>query len=329
MYLSFYHLKEEPFRLTPDLRFLYLAETHRAALSTMVLGVMSRKGFIVATGPVGTGKTTLLHAMLQILSEKNVVSAFLFNPTLTRDEFLEALIEELEIRCESSSKTRRLLAVQEMLMQTQEKGGTVALVIDEAQLLSVELLEEIRLLSNTETYREKLIQVVLCGQTELLTLLERPESRALRQRVASRCQLRPLSLAESRAYIAERLHAAGLSSRSPFTGPAIEEVYRHAGGVPRLINLVCDSSLSIGFDTQSRQIGPDIVRDAAERLGLARVEVRPIKPVEAVGDGNGLAKRLQQDQAQGSQHEINSAKSTLEILREAMRESRPTAPGEP
>jgi general secretion pathway protein A len=153
------------------------------------------------------------------------------------------------------------------------------LVIDEAHLLSLELLEEVRLLSNMDTYREKLLQVVLCGQSELLTMLARPELQALQQRIASRGQLRALSLPETRAYLAERLHAAGLRGTSPFSGPAITELYNYTGGVPRLVNLVCEASMWIGWNTQTRQLEPYMIQEAAASLGLVEaMEPEPVKP---------------------------------------------------
>jgi general secretion pathway protein A len=275
MYTDFYELREEPFRLTPDPRFLHLAEPHRAVLTTLLEGVILRKGFVVVTGPIGTGKTTLLHAALQILLDRcqaktPLASAFFVNPTLSRDEFFEALLEEFEVPCSSASKPRRLLALHQMLLETQKQGGTAILLIDEAHLLTPELLEEIRLLNNTDSYREKLLQIVLCGQPELLSLLKRPDMRALQQRISGRGQLRALSVAETRTYIVERLHAAGLRGASPFPHTTLEAIHKYAQGVPRLINLLCDSCLSIGFANQTKHIGLDIVEEAAFVLDLSR-----------------------------------------------------------
>lgn len=273
MYTTFYQLREEPFRLTPDPRFLHLAEPHRAVLMTLLEGIILRKGFVVVTGPIGTGKTTLLHTALQILSSQSnakmsFASAFLVNPTLSRDEFLEALLEEFEVSCPFASKPRRLAALHQMLLEVQRRGGTAVLLIDEAHLLSGELLEEIRLLSNADSYREKLLQIVLCGQPELWPLLRRPEMRALQQRIAGRGQLRALSSAETRTYIAERLHSAGLRGNNPFPHATLEAVHQYSQGIPRLINLLCDSCLSLGFAHQEKQIGVDIVEEAANRLDL-------------------------------------------------------------
>jgi general secretion pathway protein A len=271
MYTAYYQLKEEPFRLTPDPRFLHLADPHRTALKTLLQGVLQRKGFIVVAGPVGTGKTTLLHTALQILTEKSegrgrLVSAFLVNPTLTPSELLEAVLDEYEIPTNATSKPRRLAALHQMLFQTQQQGGTAVLLIDEAHLMSVELLEEIRLLGNTDTYQEKLLQIVLCGQPELFAVLQRPELQALQQRIANTCLLRPLTLPEARAYVAERLHAAGLRGASPFTGTAVEKIHSLSGGVPRLINLLSDGCLTLGFEKKQKMIDQGIVDQAAEEV---------------------------------------------------------------
>src|SRR5690349_3924011 len=223
MYLSFYGFTDEPFRLTPDPRFLHLSEPHQAALTAVLEGIFYRKGLVMITGPIGTGKTTLVHAALQLLSNKKmpIKSALLFNPTLSRDEFLEMMLEEFEVECTSQSKPKRLAALHQMLLDTQRQGGTSVLFIDEAHLLSSELLDEIRLLGNADTHQEKLLQIVLSGQPELVPMMNRRELSALQQRIASRAQLRPLTAAEARVYIAERLRAAGLEGPSPFSPQAL------------------------------------------------------------------------------------------------------------
>jgi general secretion pathway protein A len=293
LYTAFYQLKEEPFRLTPDPRFLHLADPHRTALKVLLQGVLQRKGFTVVAGPVGTGKTTLLHTALQILTEKSegrgrLVSAFLVNPTLAPSELLEAVLDEYEITCTATSKPRRLAALHQMLFQTQQQGGTAILLIDEAHLMSVELLEEIRLLGNTDTYQEKLLQIVLCGQPELFAVLQRPELQALQQRIASTCLLRPLSLPETRAYMAERLHAAGLRGSSPFTGTAVEVIHRLTTGVPRLINLLSDACLLVGFELKRKQIDQFLVEQASEDvLGLLKGPFAPGGAAGANGKPNG------------------------------------------
>jgi len=273
MDLAFFHLREEPFRLTPDPRFLHFAEPHRTAFTTLVKGVTARKGIIVLTGPVGTGKTTLLHFLLKVLAEKKasggpVASAFLWNPTLTPPEFLEAVLDELGIDCPSASKPRRLSALHQKLLETQRRNGTAVLLVDEAHLLSWELLEEVRLLSNIDTYAAKLLQIVLAGQPELSALLKQPRARALQQRVGAQCELRPLSLAETRAYVAQRLHVAGSDGASPFLPRALEAIHQYAEGIPRMINQLCDGCLEMGFDAKNNQIGVNIVEDAAAALGF-------------------------------------------------------------
>jgi general secretion pathway protein A len=295
LYTAFYQLKEEPFRLTPDPRFLHLADPHRTALKVLLQGVLQRKGFTIVAGPVGTGKTTLLHTALQILTEKSegrgrLVSAFLVNPTLTPAELLEAVLDEYEINCTATSKPRRLAALHQMLFQTQQQGGTAVLLIDEAHLMTVELLEEIRLLGNTDTYHEKLLQIVLCGQPELFAVLQRPELQALQQRIAGTCLLRPLSLPETRAYIAERLHAAGLRGSSPFTGTAVEAIHKLSNGVPRLINLLSDACLMAGFELKRKQVDQLIVNQAAEDvLGL-------VKPATIIATASGASSGTSQGQ---------------------------------
>jgi general secretion pathway protein A len=275
VYLDFYNLKREPFSLTPDPKFLHLADPHRNALVSLIQGVLRRRGFMVATGAVGTGKTTVLNALLYLLSnlhkngERKLVSAFLVNPILSKEEFLETLLDEFELRVAQTTKPRRLLALHELFLEAQAKGGTAVLIIDEAHLLTVELLEEIRLLTNMDTHREKLVQVILCGQPELATVLLQPQLRALRQRIALLAQLRPLTQTETGKYIEQRLRLAALEGPSPFSLPALDEVHRRTQGVPRLINLLCDSSLSIAAQMQQKEVGAEIVRAAASGLTLA------------------------------------------------------------
>jgi general secretion pathway protein A len=282
MYLAHYGLKDEPFRLTPDPRYLHLSEPYQHALTTLLEGILYRKGLIMVTGPIGTGKTTLVHTAVQMLSDASkqkmfIKTALLFNPTLSRDEFLEMMLEDFEISCTSTSKPKRLMALHQMLVEAQRKDGTAVLFIDEAHLLSSELLEEIRLLGNADTHREKLLQIVLSGQPELLTVMNRPELSALRQRIAARANLRPLGESELRAYVSERLRFAGLSGPSPFTLEALDEVLCHSSGVPRLVNLICDASLGVGYRMQVRTIHAEVVTEAAISLGLVTPDATPVK----------------------------------------------------
>lgn len=272
MYLSFFNLKDEPFRLTPDPRYLHLSGPHQHALTAVLEGIFYRKGLVMITGAIGTGKTTLIHTALQLFSDKKVPvrSALLFNPVLSRDEFLEMMLEEFEVKCPQPSKPRRLMALQQMLLETQRRGGTAVLFIDEAHLLSPELLEEIRLLGNADIHQEKLLQIVISGQPELLTLMNRPGLSALKQRVAARAHLRPLNSAELSVYIAERLSAAGLEGASPFPAAAIQAIHHHSGGVPRLTNLICEGCLALGFRTQQSVVSSQMVEEISVSLGLVQ-----------------------------------------------------------
>jgi general secretion pathway protein A len=272
MYLTFYRLREEPFRLTPDPKFLQLPEPHRDALTRLAHGVIGRKGLMLLTGPIGTGKTTVLNGLLSVMARrypaKQLPTALIVNPRLTSEELLEALLFEFEVPCGATSRPSRLAALQGLLFGAFRNGGTCLLIVDEAHLLSTDVLEEIRLIMNTDTYREKLLQVVLCGQPELTQLVNDPAVRALRQRIAERTALRALSQSEMRMYVSERLHIAGLEQAIPFTSSSFERIYEYTAGVPRLINIVCDTCLAIGCETKRVEIGDDIVEEAATRHDL-------------------------------------------------------------
>jgi general secretion pathway protein A len=313
MYLKYYGLREEPFNLTPDPRFLHLAEPYRVALQAVAQAILRRRGMIVVSGPVGVGKTTLLHTMMQMLnrvrSDKTADTfAFVFNPVLSRDEFLETLILEFDVPCASSSKPARLAALHKMFLDRQRNGGTSVLIIDEAHLLSMELLEEIRLLGNADTYGEKLLQIIFCGQPELLPLLQRPQLRALLQRITQYCSLRPLDTSETRSYIAERLQAAGLKGPSPFSPEAILTIHQHSQGVPRVINQVCDGALLIGAEAALREILSPVIEKAATQLQLTFEAARALAPAI-------------QDEVESS-----AAKSMVDLLIGAMKQRRATSP---
>jgi general secretion pathway protein A len=276
MYSNFYGLKQDPFRLTPDPRFLHLAEPHRNALRAMVEGVAGRKGLQIAIGPIGTGKTTLLYCLQHILlheatRERPLRTAFVVNPTLTTDELFESLFDELEIHASAATKPARLRALHDLLLASHKSHSAVVLIIDEAHLMSPELIEEVRLLMNLDNYPINVLQIILSGQPELLPLLMKPELAALRQRISVVTKLRPLTLMESRAYIAERLHVAGLRGENPFTTPALEEIHRLTNGVPRLINSMCDHTLTVGFRRQLKKVGSDCVLEAADEMGLMQL----------------------------------------------------------
>jgi type II secretory pathway predicted ATPase ExeA len=200
-----------------------------------------------------------------------VRSAFVVNPTLTPDELFEALFDELEIHAAAPTKPAGLRALHELLLASYRNNGAVVVIIDEAHLMPASLIEEVRLLMNLDNYPVNVLQIILCGQPELMPLLAKPELSALRQRISVVTKLRALSLTESRAYIAERLHVAGLRGEGPFTTAALEEIFRVSGGVPRLINSVCDHSLAAGYRRQIKKLGADFVTEAAEEMGLSQL----------------------------------------------------------
>ena len=273
MYLTFYNLKDEPFRLSPEPKFLQMA--HQSALRTLVSGVAHRKGLMILTGPIGVGKTTVLNTLLTLLallaksSIKKFPTALIINPRLSRDELLESILTDFHITTSHSSKPQRLVALQSLLLSAQRQGGTALLAVDEAHLLSADVLEELRLLMNADSYQGKLLQILLCGQPELIERLKSPKLEAVRQRIAVATALRNLTAEETQTYVAQRLRAAGLSGAFPFTTKAVEMVHLFTQGVPRLINTICDSCLTIGFERKQSEIGEGIVTEALSRNQLA------------------------------------------------------------
>ncbi len=267
MYLEYYSLIRNPFEMTPDPAFLYLGEAHREGLAALVYGVRARKGFVLLTGEVGTGKTTLLHALLAQL-DSSTSSAFLFNPRLEPLDFFRVMFDEYGIEAESRTKGDYLLALNHFLIERLAQDQTTVLIVDEAQTLSPEMLEEIRLLSNLETSTSKLLQIVLVGQPELRDQLGRPELRQLRQRIVLRHHLRPFDAEETRFYVDERLRLAGYTGKGIFKGSAYREIYAVTGGVPRLVNIVCDGALLQGFARQLPRLRPAEIREVAEELEL-------------------------------------------------------------
>ena len=274
MYTEYYGLLRAPFEMTPDPSFLYLGEAHREGLATLVYGVNSGKGFVMLTGEVGTGKTTLLHALLGQL-DSQTRSAFIFNPRLNPLDFFRILFEELEIEAPGRTKAEYLLALNQFLIERLGKNEKTLLIVDEAQNLSAEMLEEIRLLSNLETPRSKLIQIMLVGQPELKDMLRRPELRQLRQRIALAHHLRPFDEEEMGDYVEDRLRKAGYTGRRLFKRSALKELFRVTGGTPRLINSVCDSAMLLGFAKQKTAIDQAMVREVATDLELDQPAAQP------------------------------------------------------
>jgi general secretion pathway protein A len=253
MYLKFYGLAEKPFNPTPNPRFLYLCPGHREALAQLRYGVQERQGFMVLTGRVGTGKTTLLHALRQRLDGRTAIS-YVFNSALSFDGLLEYALEDLGIAKREESRVRRLMALNNFLIERERAGQNTVLIIDEAQNLTSETLEQVRLLSNFETTTIKLLQILLVGQPELRAKLDLPELRQLKQRVGLRCQIRPLTPGETALYIRNRLRVAGASEHGIFNESAIERITQYAGGIPRVINTLSDHCLLFGYAEQRRRI---------------------------------------------------------------------------
>ncbi len=267
MYNDFYGLLRSPFEMTPDPSFLHLGETHREGLATLVYGVRARKGFVLLTGEVGTGKTTLLHSLLAQL-DKATASAYIFNPTLEPLDFFRVLFDEFGINLPCRTKAEYLLALNRYLIDRLEKNQSALLIIDEAQALYPEMLEEVRLLSNLETPNSKLLQIMLVGQPELNEMLSRPELRQLRQRIVLRHHLVPLTRDEVGDYVDGRLAIAGYSGEGIFDRSALREIHKVTGGLPRLINIVCDSALLTGYAREMTTLGANVIREVANDLDL-------------------------------------------------------------
>ena len=282
MYTEFFGLQKLPFNLTPDPEFLYLSPKHREALTGLQYAILGRKGFVVLTGDAGTGKTTLLSAVVSQLPTGKVLSSILLNPTLTPSEFLELLMLDFGIADIPASKAQRLWALQGLLMEADRNDRIAILVIDEAHKLSEEVLEEIRLLGNYEYATAKFLQIVLLGQCELDDLLERHDMRQFKQRIALRLYIDPLTAAETTEYIRFRWAKAGGSGEPPFAPEAIEGVVRWSGGIPRLINSICDSALLMAYGDACSTVGAGYVRDAAMNLALIPSLAAPIVPAQPV-----------------------------------------------
>ena len=269
MYKSFFGLKEHPFNVTPDPRFIFLSRHHLEALSALLYGIESRRGFIEITGEIGAGKTTLCRTLLKELQGR-AHSALIFNPKLSELELLQVIVEDFGIVPKRRRRKDYFDSLNRFLLEELEKGTNAVLIIDEAQNLSPRALEQIRLLSNLETTQEKLLQIVLVGQPELRSLLARPDLAQLRQRIAVRYHLPALSLEETEKYIVHRLHVAGTEER-PFTPEAVEKIYERSNGVPRLINLLADRALLGAFAKGIRIVEAALIEEAQADLEGVRV----------------------------------------------------------
>jgi general secretion pathway protein A len=260
MYEAFYGLRERPFELTPNPRFLFMTGQHREALTTLEYGLSGRTGIALLVGEAGTGKTTVVHAALQSPSVRHSHVVYLNNPALTRDEFLEFLAAGFGLSVEATkSKTRCLAELTERLAARHAAGTMSALVIDEAQCLPDGLLEEIRLLANIESASEKLLSIILAGQPEMASRLNQASLRQLKQRIGLRCTLQPLTAADTTAYVGARLRVAGAGVEGIFTADAIATIHERSGGIPRTISVIADNSLVTGFALDRRPVDQAVV----------------------------------------------------------------------
>ena len=254
MYLEFFRLREKPFGLTPDPRFLFFSEKHREALDHLLYGIHQREGFVLISGDTGTGKTTLCRALMERLDPHEVTTALILNPLLNETELLKAILEDFGLPATGATRKELLDVLNRFLLKTLAAGKTAVLIIDEAQNLSTNCLEQVRLLSNLETDKEKLIQIILAGSEELPAKLEKSELRHLQQRISIRYHLRPLNRQEARRYLQHRLNMARAAGSTAFEKGAYQEIYRFSKGVPRLMNIIAERSLLAAYLSESRKI---------------------------------------------------------------------------
>jgi len=280
MYKEFFGLRANPFNVNPDPRYLYLTRHTEEALACLTYGIQSRKGFVLLTGEVGTGKTTLINKLLEWLRLQQVATAFIFNSRLDVPQFLDFMMADFAIPCDSKAKSQLLQRLYNWLLDRYRAGETAVLIVDEAQNLSDEVLEEIRMLTNLETFTEKLLQIVLVGQPELEQRLKQPQLRQLRQRLTLRAKTHPFNLEETRSYLTQRLRIAGSNGEPIFEPEAMVSLFRYSSGVPRVINLLAEHCLVSAFVDQKKMVGAEVVDSVAKDFDLNDGTVAgPITPV--------------------------------------------------
>jgi len=288
VYKSFYNLKLNPFEITPDPSFLFATPRHNEALASLYYGVRARKGVVVLTGEVGTGKTLLVRCVLELLRRTGVAFAYVFNPSLSALEFIRYIAGDFGLPVAGKAKDELVLSLSAFLVDRHQRKLSTLLVVDEAHHLAPELLEEVRLLTNLETTQQKLLQIVLAGQPELDEMLDSHELRQLKQRIALRCHLEPLNLEETAGYIQRRLQIAGVAPDTTiFSQPAMAAVFRHSNGFPRMINTICENALLSGYARRASVIPADVVDEVAQDLRLGVVS-------RAKKDGPTLAVKEQE-----------------------------------
>ena len=309
MYKSYFGLKDNPFNVNPDPRYLFLTKEIEEALSGLMYGVHNRKGFITLIGEVGTGKTTLINRLVEWLHQRRVRTAFLFNSRMNTNQMFDFILAEFGISCDSQTKSQQLMRLNQWLLERYRAGETTVLIVDEAQNLTYPVLEEIRLLTNLETSTEKLLQIVLSGQQELEEKLMLPQLRQLRQRIMLRCKTTPLTKEQTHDYIAERLRIAGACGELIFDPKTVETIHLYSLGIPRVVNLLCEHSLINAYAEHQRLITPSIVEEVAHEFRLDEVE--PTAPAEST--------RIQAD--------VYDSEAFIQNLGEALSRFRMSSPG--
>ena len=314
MYKDFYGLRANPFNVNPDPRYLFLTRHTEEALACLTYGIQSRKGFVLLTGEVGTGKTTLINKLLEWLRLQQVSTAFIFNSKMNVTQFLDYMMADFGIPSDSRAKSQVLLRLYNWLLDRYRAGETAVLIVDEAQNLSDEVLEEIRMLTNLETFTEKLLQIVLVGQPELEHKLRQPQLRQLRQRLTLRAKTHALTLDETKAYVQQRLRIAGSNGHEIFEPDAVVSIHQYASGIPRVINLLCEHCLVSAFVDQQRVIGPAIVDSVARDFDL--------------GDNTTSAAMTIPPTAPASKFDLVEALRSLATLADHLREQEKELPNE-
>ena len=275
MYNAYFNFAESPFNLSPDPSFLYRSEQHEEALANLIYGVQSRKGFIVLTGEVGTGKTTMLECLRDFLEAQRIEFAFIFNSRINSDQFFEMIAYDLSLQCQRPTKTEVLFRLNEMLLQQASHGRTTVLIVDEAHNLDWDVLEEIRMLGNLENRRGKLIQVILAGQPELDRKLDAPNLRQLKQRIVLRCNLEPFTESDTTEYIESRLDKVGATNQTVFPPEVLSEIHVRSMGIPRLINGICDNLLLISFAMETQVSTLEMLEEVSQDMRLEWPGRRP------------------------------------------------------
>jgi general secretion pathway protein A len=317
MYKEFFGLRANPFNVNPDPRYLFLTRHTEEALACLTYGIQSRKGFVLLTGEVGTGKTTLINKLLEWLRLQQVATAFIFNSRMNVPQFLDYMMADFGIPCDSKSKSQILQRLYNWLLDRYRAGETAVLIVDEAQNLSDEVLEEIRMLTNLETFTEKLLQIVLVGQPELEAKLRQPQLRQLRQRLTLRAKTHPLTIEETKAYVQQRLRIAGSDGRQIFDGDALNAVHKFSSGIPRVVNLLCEHCLVSAFVDQKPVIGQAIVDAVARDFDLSDNVASGAMTVAAQAAAAGAEK-----------FDVVEALRTLATLADRLRQSETELPKE-